>query len=352
MKYHPIQSGQRRDPLAVLLRGGLRMASVPYSLAVRVRNQRYDRGRAAVYQAGVPVVSVGNLTTGGTGKTPLVCHIARLFRQADVRVALISRGYGRGEAGLNDEALELEQRLPDVPHVQDPDRVAAARIAVEELAAQAIVMDDGFQHRRLHRDLDIVAIDATCPFGYGYLLPRGMLREPLTGIRRAQLAVLTRSDAVSEQRRAEIRERYRALHPPLNWVQTVHQPTRLIDHDGRPQPLAALADCPVVAFCGIGNPQAFAETVRRCGAALLGLRALPDHAVYDRPTIEALVQWVQSFPAAVRVLCTHKDLVKVRAPRLAGLPLQAVQVDLVVQQGQQQLDEQLQPLIERARQID
>ena len=351
MQIQTIQSGQRRDPLAVCLRGGLRLAAIPYGLAAGLRNRRYDRGRGVV-RTDVPVISVGNLTTGGTGKTPLVCHIACRLRQAGVRVALISRGYGRGEAGLNDEALELEQRLPDVPHVQDPDRVAAARIAIDELGAQAIVMDDGFQHRRLHRDLDIVAVDATCPFGYGYLLPRGMLREPLDGIRRADLAVLTRSDAVSEQRRTEIRQRYQSLHPELRWMQTVHRPTRLVDQQGAARNLDQIAGSPVVAFCGIGNPEAFGDTIRRCGAHLLGMRPLPDHAVFDRAAIESLTQWVQSFPDAAQVLCTHKDLVKVRTGRLGGLPLAALQVDLQVQQGQQQLDDALQPLIARALRVD
>jgi tetraacyldisaccharide 4'-kinase len=278
----------------------------------------------------VPVISVGNLTTGGTGKTPLVCFLARRLRGAGWRVALVSRGYGRGEAALNDEALELEQRLPDVPHIQDPDRVRAAEIAVEELETQVIVLDDGFQHRRLHRDLDIIVIDATCPFGYGAMLPRGMLREPLSSVRRAAIAVLTRCDAVSPAQRAAIRQRYLRWHPQLVWLESAHQPQSLIGfREPTERALETLQGQRVAAFCGIGNPDAFADTIRGCGAELVGFRPLPDHAVYDGETIARLTEWLRSLPPVDAILCTHKDLVKVRTDRLAGSPLWALQIDLV-----------------------
>ena len=149
--YLPIINGQRRDPLAHLSRLVLWVVSLGYRVVVRRRNRRFEADSSASHAAGVPVVSVGNLTTGGTGKTPIVCYLAAYFRKIGVRVAIVSRGYGRGEADANDEALELYDRLPDVPHLQDPDRVAAAAIAVEELEAELILMDDGFQHRRLRR---------------------------------------------------------------------------------------------------------------------------------------------------------------------------------------------------------
>ena len=159
-----------------MLRLLLHAAEVPYALVVGWRNRRFDRHPERVFRVAVPVISVGNLTTGGTGKTPLVEWLARWFRAAGVRVTLISRGYAAEKGARNDEAMELEQRLPDVPHLQNPDRVQAARIAVEELDCQLIILDDAFQHRAIARDLDIVLIDATEPFGYGHLLPRGLLR--------------------------------------------------------------------------------------------------------------------------------------------------------------------------------
>jgi tetraacyldisaccharide 4'-kinase len=187
-------SGRRRGPAATLLRGGLRLAETPYAMAMSWRNRRYDRGKAVIHRAGVPVVSVGNITLGGTGKTPMVEWIARLYRRHQVRVAIVSRGYRAEEGGRNDEARELEQKLPDVPHIQNADRAAAARVAVEELDMQLIVLDDGFQHRRLARDLDVVLLDALEPFGFEHVFPRGTLREPLSGLRRADLVILSRAD--------------------------------------------------------------------------------------------------------------------------------------------------------------
>ena len=138
-------SGKRRDPIAMVVRVMLRMASVPYGIVVRRRNHNYDRQVADIQRCDIPVISVGNLTTGGTGKTPIVCLLAKRLRERGLRVAIVSRGYGRGDADANDEAMELHARLPDVPHIQNPDRVAAAQVAVEELEAQIILMDDGFQ---------------------------------------------------------------------------------------------------------------------------------------------------------------------------------------------------------------
>ena len=161
-----------------------------YRFAIDRRNNRFENDSDAITKVDVPVISIGNLTTGGTGKTPLVIWLCRQIRQRNRRVAIISRGYGaetsdRKTVKPNDEAMELGQRLPDVPHLQNPDRIASATIAIEELETQFIVMDDGFQHRHLHRDLDIVVVDATEPFGYGYLLPRGLLREPVKSLSRA-----------------------------------------------------------------------------------------------------------------------------------------------------------------------
>ncbi len=163
--------GESRGPLASTTRGALAAAGGVYRLATTGRNLAYDRGWKTVARADVPVVSVGNITLGGTGKTPMVEWVARWFRERGPRVALLSRGYGHSE-GLNDEGLVLDQNLPDVPHLQDPDRVRLARIAVEELESEVLVLDDGFQHRRLARDLDLVLLDALEPFGLGRLFPR------------------------------------------------------------------------------------------------------------------------------------------------------------------------------------
>src|SRR5262249_26736647 len=156
------------------------------------------------------VVSVGNLTLGGTGKTPCVEYVCRFYRDLDLRVAVLSRGYGAAN-GRNDEALVLEENLPDVPHLQGADRVALARAAVEELESEVLVLDDGFQHRRLARDLDVVLVDATNPWGFGRLFPRGLLRESPRGLGRAGVVVLTRCDQVPDEERARLRQQVSRL---------------------------------------------------------------------------------------------------------------------------------------------
>ncbi len=190
MDVHALISGSRPGVAARVLRAALRVLEFPYQWAVRLRNWRYDHRPMAVHRVAVPVISVGNITAGGTGKTPMVAWLAQWAQQHNLSVALLSRGYrtppdGHSESLGNDEARELAQRLPEVPHIQNPDRVAGAQLAIDRHHCQLIVLDDGFQHRRLGRDLDIVLIDALRPFGYEHLLPRGLLREPLSGLARA-----------------------------------------------------------------------------------------------------------------------------------------------------------------------
>lgn len=322
-------SGQRKDLPAVLVRSGLRVASGIYGLGVAARNRRFDRGSSEVHHCGIPVISVGNLTTGGTGKTPIVCYLAKWFRARGIRVAIVSRGYGRGQEDANDEALELHSRLPDVPHVQDPDRVAAATVAVEELESQLILMDDGFQHRRLHRDLNLLVIDASCPFGYGHLLPRGLLREPLSGIRRADLAIISRSDLVGDSQLDAIQQRLHEYNPALPVVRCNHQPKQLLEFPDQWEPINSLDGQKVAVICAIGNPDAFLQTIKECGAMIANSKTLPDHDPYDPETVDRLRDWVIAQGDRVsRVVCTHKDVVKLKTDRLGAIPLSAVIIDL------------------------
>jgi tetraacyldisaccharide 4'-kinase len=336
--YRSILSGERRDPIAVCLRAGLWLATWPYRIAVAIRNRRFDRGRD-VHPCGVPVISVGNLTTGGTGKTPIVCYLAKHLRQRGLRVALVSRGYGRGDDDANDEAMELHDRLPDVPHIQDPDRVEAARIAVEELEAELILMDDGMQHRRLHRDLNLVVIDATCPFGFGYLLPRGLLREPISALRRADLCMLTRCDSVPEKTLHHIQQQIREVAGELPMVQCVHRPSGLLAYPSRITPIDRNAHSSVAVLTAIGNPEAFEHTVRACGMQIVASRHLRDHDPYGPETVRELIRWAQQLDASIcQIVCTHKDLVKLRTDRLGNKPLLAIQIDLEIVEGVERLE--------------
>lgn len=348
LDYRIIMSDRRKDPLAVVLRGALRTASVPYGIVVEARNRKYDSGAKQIHQCGVPVISVGNLTTGGTGKSPIVCFLAKWFRHRNLRVAIVSRGYGRGDADANDEALELHARLPDVPHVQDADRVEAARIAVEELSAEVILMDDGFQHRRLHRDLNIVVIDATCPFGFGYLLPRGLLREPIKNLSRADLVIITRCDAVDAAAVIEIERTVHRVNPACPVLRSKHQPTGLLEYPNSIVPLADISGREVAVLSAIGNPLAFEETVRSCGATIIESRQLSDHNEYSPATVGELREWIESLGGRVhRVVCTHKDLVKLQTDRLGGRPLAALLIELEFLGEVDALETALQGIVKR-----
>jgi tetraacyldisaccharide 4'-kinase len=338
--FHDLVSGRSRGLWPSVERCGLRLLAVPYGWAARLRNRSYDRGWKRQQRASVPVVSVGNLTLGGTGKTPCVEYVARCYRERGLRVAILSRGYGN-ERGRNDEALVLEENLPDVPHLQGADRAALAALAVEELESEVLVLDDGFQHRRLARDLDLVLIDATNPWGHGYLFPRGLLREPTSSLRRANAVLLTRCDQASEKDRGRIREAVARRAPGAPIAETVHRPLELVANDRRTAPLDRLKERPVAAFCGIGNPEAFRRTLHDLGAKIADFRTYADHHPYTRADVEDLRDWARRQPTDATVLTTQKDLVKLPLPLLGGRELWAVRIGLHVVAGREELDRKL-----------
>jgi tetraacyldisaccharide 4'-kinase len=331
-RYLALVRGRSRGVGPTLLRLLLHAASIPYGLAVRMRNAAYASGMCKVERVGVPVVSVGNLTVGGTGKTPCVEYVADFYRRRGLAVAILSRGYG-ATAGPNDEALVLEENLPEVPHLQGAARAALARVAVEELESEILVLDDGFQHRRLARDLDLVAVDTTDPWGQGRLLPRGLLREPLSGLRRAHAVVLTRCDQVDPERRAAVRQRLGRLAPGLPVAESAHRPVELVN-GAATAPLDLLRRHPVAAFCGLGNPDAFRRTLADLGAMVVDFRTYPDHHAYSREDVDSLRAWAESLGPDAMVVTTQKDLVKVRLERLGGRPLWALRIRLEFLDGE------------------
>ncbi len=342
--FYNLVSGRRRGFSAALARLALRAVEGPYAMVVRLRNRRYDTSTTAVHRVDVPVVSVGNLTLGGTGKTPLVEWIVRWFHARGIRVAVVSRGYGAKQGARNDEALELAQKLPGVPHVQDPDRVAAAGRAIEKFGAEAIVLDDAFQHRRLHRDLDVVLLDALEPFGFSHVFPRGTLREPLAGLRRAQLVGLSRADMLEPDERKAVWQTVRRHAPEAACFETVHAPRALLAADGSQQPIEGLRGRRVAAFCGIGNPAGFRHTLEACGYDVVGFREYPDHHRYTSDDVESLAGWADQLDAS-GVVCTHKDLVKLDVSRLGTKSLMAVSVGLKILEGEAELVDRLKTLL-------
>lgn len=333
--FHALVSGRTRGPLAHLARAGLWWARLPYAAGVGVRNWRYDGGKRSL-RVPVPAVCVGNLTLGGTGKTPMVEYVARVFREAEKQVAILSRGYGIA-AGGNDEALVLEENLPDVPHLQGADRVALANTAIEELESEVLVLDDGFQHRRLYRDLDIVLLDATRPIHREYLFPRGLLRESVNGLKRAGFAVFTRCDQVSAESLAEQRAWLTERFPALPQATCVHRPTELLGPNGATESVELLKGKLVVGFCGIGNPDSFRRTLTDLGATVIDFRTYPDHHAYTREDVDALRAWAGKLPADAVIATTQKDWVKLRIGELANRPLWAVRVGVEFISGEPEL---------------
>jgi tetraacyldisaccharide 4'-kinase len=316
-----------------------------YRHVVTIRNACYDWRLAKVRRVAVPVVSVGNLTLGGTGKTPLVEWLARWFQARGVRVAIVSRGYGARPEEPNDEALELADKLPDTPHVQGRRRVVAAEQAIREHGAALVVLDDAFQHRRIHRDLDIVVLDGLEPFGFERVFPRGMLREPISGLKRANAVVLSRSDALSDQQREAVRQRVRQTAPDAIWLEVVEKPRGFRSAEGLRADANQLAGQPVAAFCGIGNPDGFRHTLGSLGCRLVGFREFPDHHPYTWADLGALLHWLDTLHDVAAVLCTHKDLVKINVSQLGTVPLWALTIESEIAAGREELERELTRLI-------
>ncbi len=316
---------------------------MPYSWAVQCRNRRYDRG--GVERLEVPVVSVGNLTLGGTGKTPTVAWLAEWFQRQGRRPAIVSRGYRSGSQAWNDEALELAQRLPNIPQVQNPDRIVASRQAIARFGCDIILLDDGFQHRRLGRDLDLVLLDATEPFGFEHVFPRGTLREPLSGLSRAEVVVLSRANLLTAPQRSSIRQRVAQLAPTAQWLEIAQTPTHFLNSSRQKQALDVLRGPPLAAFCGIGNPSGFQQMLQSSGFDVAVFRTFPDHHPFSTEDTESIARSAAA-AGAEAVVCTHKDLVKFEQDRLNGIPFWALVIETEVLSGQEQLLELLRSLLE------
>ncbi len=287
---------------------------------VRLRNAWYDRPGAS-RRAPVPVISVGNLAVGGTGKTPLVAWIARRLRADGLVPAVVSRGYG-GTAGpgplvvstgegprvnartCGDEPHLLARSLKGVIVVVGSDRIEGAACAAAAGAA-VVILDDGFQHRRLARDLDIVVLDGRAPFDGGRVLPRGSLREPPSSLARAQLVVLTRVRDGDPASGAIQAVRAAGYSGPI--VRAGHRTTGFTD--------AAGVACPppkrAFAFCGIGDPGLFRDDLAEAGVATAGFHAFRDHQPYSVAGWDALVEEANAL--AVPLVTTEKDLSRLEA---------------------------------------
>lgn len=318
------------DPLAAV-----------YGAAVAARLSLYRRGILPVARAGRPVLSVGNVAAGGTGKTPFVRWLAGELVARGVRPAILTRGFRRESRGTvvvsdgagvlasvaasGDEAAVLARALPSVPIVADARRGRAARRAEQLAPATDLhLLDDGFSHVALARDLDVVLLDAAAPDAGGALLPAGRLREPLSSLARADLLVITKTEQADASRARDLAARY------APGVPVYHAKTRVLgirDDGGRDVEPGDLPGATLVAVAGLARPEAFFGTLATLGIAPAASLAFPDHDPYG-PVALGRVEKAAEAAGATAVVATEKDAVKLEG-RLA-LPLYRVAVDMPV----------------------
>jgi tetraacyldisaccharide 4'-kinase len=296
----------------------LRPFGALYGLCAGLRNAAFDRGYCRVHRLPVPVVAVGNLTVGGTGKTPTVAWLCELARARGRRPGVLARGYGRARgAPLNDEGEMLARALPWLLQAQDPDRVAGGRRLVER-GADFVVLDDGFQHRRLHRDVDLVCLDARLPFGNGRCLPAGGLREHHGGLRRAHIVLLTRAGGLQREAVDRLVDRVRrhAGRPELPVFACEHAPRDVVRQPGGAAlELGTLRGRRAVLLSAIARPESFGATAAALGVEIAGERCYRDHHRFTPAELDGAAQAARAADAIV--LTTEKD-----DARLSALPFE------------------------------
>lgn len=324
-----VMSGSRRGAAATLVRAGLSVAEPFYAAGVLARNQLYDVGLSRSTQLSRPVIAVGNLTAGGTGKTPMVRWIAEHLRGQGQHVAIIARGYKSKPGHLGDEQRMLDRLLngpgkEPVYLAANPNRIeASSKLLAEHPQVDVLVMDDAFQHRKVDRDLNIVLLNAGEPFGHDHLLPRGLLREPISSLKRADAVVITHCDEVPTDWLTQIERRiadvdssipvYRAIHGPVGLRSAQTKSDETVDIK-----LEELRDRPIVAFCGLASPDHFLRQLESLGAKIVSHRSFSDHHAYLPQDISSLSEQARSANAQALVT-TEKDWIKLQElPGAAG----------------------------------
>jgi tetraacyldisaccharide 4'-kinase len=330
--------------------------------AAAVRGALFDAGLARRATAPAAVVSVGNLAVGGAGKTPVAIAIAGRLQQRNRRVAVLSRGYGARRSGprvvsdgrrvllaepdAGDEPLLVARRLPGVAVLCGPSRAELARRAVTELGADALVLDDGFQHRALARDLDVVVLDATCPVGNGRLLPRGPNREPWAALRRADLAWITRADLVPPEALGALRRRA-ADATGGEPVVSRHAVTDVLDGPLRASlGTGALSGRRVALVCALARPDGFRRTVAGLGAQVVAEHVFRDHHRFTPLELERLLARARA-ASCDAVVTSEKDAVRLGEPAVSDPIWRVVRIEAEVLSGGAELERGLEGALAR-----
>jgi tetraacyldisaccharide 4'-kinase len=300
-----------------------------YKRIISVRNSRYNKLLESLPKTGenVPIISVGNITVGGSGKTPLTIWLAGMLRTKGRQPAIIARGYGAGPSGLNDELQLAMRKCPYAAVLANPDRTSAIRDAVTFHGATAAILDDAFQHRKVRRDLDIVLVDATRGFGNGHMLPAGPLREPINSLARADLVLLTRAEQVSPAHLETLLQRIGTeAGRDLPVGQIAFQPSGMTDLQ-----FAAVdfPEGPGGAFAGIGNSSSFFRTCLQNGLDVIAQMPLSDHVRYDEALCRRISCWAVA-SGVTWLVTTEKDAVKLsRISRQWPVPVLVLAIRVV-----------------------
>lgn len=308
---------------------------------IRLRIFCYERGILSKKRIACPVISIGNITTGGTGKTPFTIYLAEQWQKKGKKVGIVSRGYRRKNKAevvlvsdgvrpletpksVGDEPYLIAERLKGVPVVVANDRYQGCRFLMREFKVDLILLDDGFQHIQLHRDQNILLIDATRPFGNGALLPRGPLREPVSEIRRADYVIFTRIDAREELNR--LFDAVAAFGRPF--IKSRFKASALIDLSNEStHPVSDLKGQSILVFCAIGNPSAFLDQLSRLGAKIKETLFFRDHHFYNEADIVAIKNRSET-RGLKRIVTTEKDAVKLKNLSTLDLDIWVLRVDV------------------------
>jgi len=338
-RFYKLISGQTRGFGAAILRFFLEAAAKLYAAIIALRNLAYSKGWLKVHTAGAAVISIGNITAGGTGKTPLVIWLCKFMQQKQIHCAVLTRGYKthtQTRATIDEPAI-LAETCPNAKVIVNPDRVAGANEAVDKIGAKILIMDDGFQHRRLARNLDIVTIDATRPFGYGKMLPAGLLREPVAALKRADAVVITRCNQAGEDELAEIEKKMHLVNPDAIIARSIHKPVYAKSIDGKIS-IDELKDKRILAFCGIGNPDAFFNTVNELSCDIVGSRIYDDHHRYTDDCLADIYEQAGRLKADL-MLTTQKDWTKITqlATVKKDIPLAYLAIELKFTGGEDKI---------------
>ncbi len=331
-------SGERGGAVSAA-RAGLIPVSWIYGSVVKLRNVLYDSGFLFSRRAPVPVISVGNLSVGGTGKTPAAAMIAKMLASMGRKPGIASRGYGSAGGCLNDENLMLSEALRGIPLAQDADRHATVVALAGRCGADCAVLDDGFQHRRLRRDLDVLVIDAASSEHSLRMLPAGSMREPMESVARASLVIVAHADWAGSDAVEMLKERIRGFGFGGPVLTSAVAATGVLGPGGRSP--AWFSDRRIHLVSGIGNPGYFRRTAEGLNAVITGESIFPDHHAYSAAEI-ARVSDLASFESADAVLATSKDWVKIRdlVPDRPP-PFNAIEIEMNILDGRDTLIEKL-----------